>query len=296
MRAVLEQLPPHRAVCAVNVENYDTLVPTLRAANDAEAPVVLAVSVPVAHSFGMKDLLRLVDLTAERTGGNYAVHLDHCERVEDAEQAISAGFTSINYLDEGAVGPTAYERNAVLLRERYGADVAFEFVLGTLGQSAGAAHSGHGESGGHHGHSDRALNPSAVEVVRFASITVPDILGFQCGSLHGMRERERLLDVDLIRSVSTKTRLPIVLHGSSGVTIEGIHEGVEAGIRKINVESALRKVYMDTVRAQSTGDGPAAHKPRHLSNYIQSAVQKAVIDLMNRYTLSANVTAAGVIS
>ncbi len=282
MREVIRDFEHQGAVCAVNVENHDTLVGALRASADAQRPVVLGVSVPVARYLGMGDFLELADLTARRVGGDYTVHLDHCETVADAEDAIRAGFESINYLNEGAESGSAYENNAADLAGRFGSRVAFEFVLGHLGHAHHGPHDGHGEGDEGRSSGDPAA-PSAQAVSAFAQATRPDIVGFHCGSMHGMRTRSLDLDTELISRVSTVTGLPIVLHGSSGVSEASVQAAIAAGVTKINVETFLRVRYFAAIKDALAADQAAARKPRVLSELLQSTVADIVASLITKY-------------
>ncbi|WP_280243778.1 class II fructose-bisphosphate aldolase [Nocardia abscessus] len=264
-----------QALCAFNVENFDTLKPAMTAAGEMKCPVIIAWTVPAARYLGYEVTAHLVGALAEEFGVEYALHLDHCESDEEIRRAVDAGFTSANFLDEGAIAPGSYLPAAQALRSELGAEVSLEFVLGQLG---------HIEDGHGHGHG-AGSGVAAAEVAAFADSCKPDIVGFDCGSLHGMRSRAQDIDVELIEQVSKATGLPIVLHGSSGVREEILQKGIDAGIRKVNIETAIRTAYLHTVRAEVTGDGAAARKPRYLTKATDAALHETYIAFLRSYTL-----------
>ena len=47
----------------------------------------------------------------------------------------------------------------------------------------------------------------------------------------------------------------LVMHGSSGVDDETLARAVEAGIRKVNLSTALQRVFMDTLRQSAIAPG-----------------------------------------
>lgn len=110
-------------------------------------------------------------------------------------------------------------------------------------------------------------------------------LGFDCGSLHGMRERRQGIALDLVRSVAQATGLPIVLHGSSGVRDEDLQAGIDAGIRKVNTETAIRAAYLTTVRETVSGPGDGARKPRYLTKATDQALYDLYCSLLASCTL-----------
>jgi fructose-bisphosphate aldolase class II len=235
----------------------------------------VAFTVPAARAWGYDLTVDIVADLARHHGTDYALHLDHAEDPDEIRAAVNAGFTSANYLDEGATAPGAYLPAARSLRNDVAGRASLEFVLGTLGHIDDDTH--------HHGHAT-PRTPTVHEVEEFVDACTPDIVGFECGSLHGMRARERDLDIELIAAVAHSTALPIVLHGSSGVTPHALRAGVDAGIRKINVETAVRAAYLDTVRTCVNGDGDAARKPRHLTRATDAALHETFTRLLSEHT------------
>lgn len=64
-----------------------------------------------------------------------------------------------------------------------------------------------------------------------------------------MTTRDARLDLDLISALAHAVPVPLVLHGSSGVSDEDIQRAIQAGMTKINVSTHLNKVYTDQARA-----------------------------------------------
>jgi|GEM_PF-4607331 len=270
--ALLDDLGDRKALCAFNVETFDTLHPAMRAAADTGCPVIIAYSVPAAEYLGFAATAALVELVADwYPGVEYALHLDHCENPADLRNAVDAGFTGGNFLDEGALTPGTYLAAAAALHHDLAGRASLEFVLGQLG---------------HVDHDHTPVEDLSVEsIARFAVACTPDILGFDAGSIHGMRTRTQSIATELIAAAAAATGLPIVLHGSSGVTPEQIRAGIDAGVCKVNIETAVRARYMDTVRATVSGEGPGARKPRYLTRDTDEALCALYTDLLTDYTL-----------
>jgi fructose-bisphosphate aldolase class II len=76
-----------------------------------------------------------------------------------------------------------------------------------------------------------------------------------------MTERSASLDVDLIRRLARVVPVPLVLHGSSGVTDDDLRAAVAAGIRKVNVGTALNVTSTASLRAALAAQ-PTATDPR----------------------------------
>lgn len=89
------------------------------------------------------------------------------------------------------------------------------------------------------------------EAQRFVAETGVDWLSVAIGNFHGaitgaakdQKKVEARLDIDHLRKLSDVTKVPIVLHGGSGIKRECVLDGIRNGITKINVATTLRQAY-----------------------------------------------------
>ncbi len=86
---------------------------------------------------------------------------------------------------------------------------------------------------------------------RFVAETGCDWLSVAAGNIHGaisagLRDRAKVrarLDVRHIRRIADACRVPLLLHGGSGIEREYMLQAVRAGIAKVNVGTEIRQVY-----------------------------------------------------
>lgn len=98
------------------------------------------------------------------------------------------------------------------------------------------------------------------EAKRFASESGCDWLSVAVGSIHGavaestrhQKKPQARLDIEHIKNLSAATSLPLVLHGGSGIRKEYIHNGIKAGIVKLNIGTEIRQAYENAM--QQTGN------------------------------------------
>lgn len=69
-----------------------------------------------------------------------------------------------------------------------------------------------------------------------------------------MTERTARLDATLIDRISDAVKVPLVLHGSSGVPDEELSRAVRAGISKVNFGTILNAAYTSALRARLLAD------------------------------------------
>jgi fructose-bisphosphate aldolase, class II len=135
------------------------------------------------------------------------------------------------------------------------------------------------------------LFASPQRAAEFVGLTGCDSLAVACGSVHGMKEDVQPLDVRLVAEIASLTRIPLVLHGSSGVVESraaaeerglrlgadegGVAEAVRSGIAKVNVSTELQTVYLDAVRSHLERE-PDVTDVRKVFSYARSALEERV--------------------
>ncbi|ALO67653.1 fructose-bisphosphate aldolase [Arthrobacter alpinus] len=221
---------------AFNVIHLETIEGLIGGAEAAGRPVILQISENCAAYHGGLEPVALATLAAARKASvPVAVHLDHAEDEALAYQAVDLGFGSIMF--DGA--HFEYEQNvevtarvAAYAHER---GVYVEAELGKVGGKDGA-------------HAPGVLT-DPTEAAAFVAATGVDALAVAVGSSHAMTERSAALNLSRIAELKAALEVPLVLHGSSGVSDENIVAAIAAGMTKINVSTHLNGFFTRAVRS-----------------------------------------------
>jgi len=196
-----------------------------------------------------------------------ALHLDHIQDLDLArrliERAAEAGISSImvDFAELDRSANVAGTRMAVA--EARAAGLFVEAELGEIGGKDGA-----------HAHGART-DPADAE--RFVYETGVDALAVAIGSSHAMAIRDARLDLELLGRLAQAVPVPLVLHGSSGVPDAELVSAVSAGIRKVNVGTALNVAYTAAVR-RVLDSRPALTDPRGYLREARDAVSETVVE------------------
>ena len=246
------------AVGAFNVILIEHAEALVAAAEEARAGLILQISENcVSYHGALKPIALATIAIAEASSQPISVHLDHAESEELVRQALDLGFDSVMFdgskLDF-AINVEASRRTAELCRS-YNATIEVEL----------------GEVGGKDGVHAPGVRTNPIQAREFVEATGVDLLAVAVGSSHAMTTRDAQLDFDLIREIAATVTVPLVLHGSSGVSDPDLQSAVRAGMRKINIATHLNHVFTDEVRAVLAADS-ALVDPR---KYIKQA-RKAV--------------------
>lgn len=236
------------AVGAFNVILLEHAEALVEGAERSNNPVILQISENcVNYHRALKPIALATIAIAEFSSTYVSVHLDHAESEELVREALDLGFDSIMF--DGS--KLAYEENvsasarvAELCRS-YSATLEVEI----------------GEVGGKDGVHAPGVRTNPLVAKQFAEATGADLLAVAVGSSHAMTTRDATLDFDLISEIAGAVDIPLVLHGSSGVSDQDLQKAVKAGMRKINIATHLNNVFTHEIR-ESLEQNPKLVDPR----------------------------------
>ena len=135
-----------------------------------------------------------------------------------------------------------------------------------------------GEIGGKRGAHTPGVRTDPTEAELFVASTGVDMLAVAVGSSHAMTQQRANLDLPLIRTLSEALPVPLVLHGSSGVPLSLLADAVAAGIRKVNVGTALGVVATRELRKELSAN-PRSVDLREYSASSRNSVTDLVAEL-----------------
>ena len=144
-------------------------------------------------------------------------------------EALRLGFTSVMYDHSTASFAENMKDVAEMTRICHAMGVSVEAELGHVGDNEGAGRLTSPE--------DFYTDPEAAAA--FVKQTGIDALAVAVGNAHGDYKFPPKLDFDRISEISTKTGLPLVLHGGSGLSDQDFQEAARRGICKVNIFTDL---------------------------------------------------------
>ena len=236
------------AVGAFNVILLEHAESIITGAQSAGLPVILQISQNAVKYHRALEPISLATLAcAAASTVPVSVHLDHAEDTELIRRALDLGYDSIMY--DGSKLDYAenikISKEMVELAHSYGATIEVEL----------------GEIGGKDGVHAPGIRTNPADAKAFVDETGVDLLAVAVGSSHAMTSRDAKLDFDLIAEIRTIVPVPLVLHGSSGVSDPDLQSAIRAGMRKINIATHLNHVFTNSVRQALTAD-PELVDPR----------------------------------
>lgn len=257
------------AVPALNVITLESAEAIVAGAERANCAVLLQVSEnAIRYHGGPGPLLAACRELAEGASVPIAIHLDHITDTSliDTLLAGATGWGIGSIMVDAAALP--YEENvaatAAVVARAHALGLWVEAELGEIGGKGGAHAPG--------------VRTDPVEAADFVERTGVDGLAVAVGSSHAMREQGASLDLDLIARLAAAVPVPLVLHGSSGVSDDQLRLAVGAGMRKVNVGTALSMAATASLRERLAA-GPGDIDPRRYLGPGRDAMSDVVAHL-----------------
>ncbi len=256
------------AVGQFNINNLEWTQAVLEAAQENNSPVILGVSEgAMKYMGGAKVVADMVKALVETMDVKQpvALHLDHGSSFESCKAAIDAGFTSV--MIDGSHHPIAenVEMTKQVVEYAHAKGASVEAEVGTVGGNED------GVVGG-----VKYADPQECLMVTEVGI---DALAAALGSVHGEYHGEPVLGFKEMEEIRDLTKMPLVLHGGSGIPEHQIKKAIELGHCKINVNTECQQSFTKKVREVLANDSEV-YDPRKIIGPGRDAIKQTVTDKM----------------
>jgi fructose-bisphosphate aldolase class II len=248
------------AVGAFNANTMEQAQAIVAAAQAEDAPAIIQVSHRALtyigsgnEILGLQYIAAIGKVAAESVTVPIAMHLDHGTERE-VLQALALGFTSVMFDGDGLSFDENISITKRLCEAAHSVGVSLEAEVGEVPKPDG-----------------KAYDESAIaltdpdEASHFAEATGIDTLAVALGSVHGLKTKQIFLELDRLATIRGKVSLPLVLHGSSGVSDQDIRRGITMGLCKVNVATQLAQAFTGAVRDVLKGDAEVVDPRKYLA-------------------------------
>lgn len=215
------------AVGLFNTTDTDMLQAVIEAAEESNSPVILGTAEVLLPYGELKLIAPSVIAAAKRAKVPVVVHYDHGLTFDRCIEALKLGFSSIMF--DGSA--KLYEQNIAETREMVKIAHAFgATVEGEIGHVGEAAKE------------DNLLTDmytTPEEAKAYLEATGVDALAVAIGSAHGVYKKKPMLNIERLKEISEEVKVPLVLHGGSGLSDDDFKNTIRNGIAKVNIFTDL---------------------------------------------------------
>ena len=210
----------NRGVGAFTATSFEILRAIIEVAEKRNEPVIIKHSATYENEVPLKYMGPVIIELSKKSKVDICPMLDHCKDTDYIKTGLKMGFTAVMY--DGADLP--FEENVKKGKEvvslAKSADANIEASFGFVG-----------------GHKNEASTITDVkQLMKFIKEVDIDALAPSVGNTHSTTAKQEL-NYNLLKEISEKTDLPLVLHGAGSLPKDEIRKAIECGVRKINYYS-----------------------------------------------------------
>lgn len=221
-----------------NINNLEWTKAILEACEEKKSAVILGVSEGAAKYMGgfnvVSKMVEGLDKDLNITVP-VALHLDHGS-YEGAKKALDAGFTSIMFDGSSLPIDENIEKTKEIVELCHSKNVSVEAEVGGIGgEEDGVVSAG------------ELADPE--ECKKVASLGI-DFLAAGIGNIHGVYPEDwQGLNFKRLEEIKDAAgKIPLVLHGGTGIPEEQVKKAIERGVSKININTECQIVFTEATR------------------------------------------------
>lgn len=249
------------AVGAFEVVSLAFLDGIISAAEQARAPVILSLAESHFEHFDFELMMPAVEAAAIRAQVPVAIHFDHGTCLESAVRGINLGcngvLVDLSHLDFSE--NTRITKQVVDMAHACGVPVEGElgYVPGSEGEGAETF-------------PGELAYTSLAEARAYVERTGIDFLAVSVGTVHGKMKGKPKLDYSRLKQINEALKIPLVIHGGSGLSDDQCRRLIASGVTKINYYTALSDVVAKQLKGNARSG--ATHSYVCLMKGVNSAV------------------------
>jgi fructose-bisphosphate aldolase, class II len=221
------------AVAGLVVLGWEDARAFVEAADETGIPIILQAGPGCRKYTPVPVLGKMFRHLAEQCRVPVVCHIDHAYTINECQEGIDNGFTSV--MIDGSRLPISenIELTSRTVEIAHPHNISVEGEVGFVGYTSGAA----------------SAHTLPEEAERFDRECGADALAVSVGNVHLSTDKSTGIDLAALRAIETVTRLPLVLHGGSGIP-DAIrrHIARETRVAKFNIGTELRMTFGGALR------------------------------------------------
>lgn len=232
-----------KPIWAINLWNFDLLSYVIRAAAENNLSMIIQFSEKVMAFHDPFIIRSFFDTLKSKYNAKTYLGLDHARNLNLIRKCIEAGWDLVmaDYSHLPLNENISRLKQVVAWAQAKG--VLVEGEVGALKefQAAGSL----------------TCFTDPCEAEKFVKKTKVNLLAVAIGTKHGYyRNKKVTLDFERLKAIAPLVEVPLVLHGGTGLSKSIIRRAVNLGIRKINISTEVKDVFVDLINRGSNYKHP----------------------------------------
>lgn len=263
------------AVGAFNTSNLESTLAIVRAAVAMKSPVIIQTSESAIKYSNLKTIFNMITTVANTIGKSVpiAIHIDHGKDIKLVKDCIKIGYDSVHIDASEKPYLSNIKQTKQIVKLAHKHKVWVQAELGAILGAEGMVKLKKGLIK----IEDTLTDPT--KAYDFVKKTNVDTLAVAVGTIHGSFKGVEKVDQVRLQKIAKLTKVPIVLHGGSGLTNTVFKTAIRNGVRIINIDTNLRIAFKKALQ-QSINKKTGKIDPRKILQPSTDAMQREVARTM----------------
>ena len=249
------------AVAGLVVITWEDALAYTEAADETGIPIILQAG-PSCRAFTPISILgKMFRYLAAQTKTPICCHLDHGFSYRECKEGIDSGFTSVMF--DGSKMPLKKNINisSKISHIAHKYNISVEGEIGEVGYFK----------------EKNSIGTDITEAKTYASKSKVDAMAISVGNTHLQTSKVAKIDYNKILDIQKITKLPLVLHGSSGISnVMRRKIAIKTNVAKFNIGTELRMIGCKTLRESYN---------KNIKNYDKISILKPSIKELKKATI-----------
>jgi fructose-bisphosphate aldolase class II len=243
LKELIYSLKEDQAILHYNVSSLEQIKAGILAVKETKKPLIFGVSEGERNYLNPKLVKKIIDFYKEEENLQNLIFLnaDHSKSLESAKKAVDLNYDFV-LIDLSELDlEENIKKTKELINYRENKNILIEGEVGKI----------EGKSEIQKEVEIKKENLTRVEdALRFVQETKVDLLAVSIGNVHGIIEKEPELDFERGREIAKAVKIPLVLHGASGLSIEKIKKCISIGFKIIHINTEFRKIWKEKLKEE----------------------------------------------
>ena len=221
------------SVAGLVVLGWDDALAFTQAADETGIPIILQAGPSCRAHTPISILGKMFRYLASQTKTNICCHVDHGYTLDECYEGIDSGFTSVMFDGSKLTLKENIKISKKIASRAHKHNISVEGEIGFVGYDNGKISEG----------------TNIEDAVSFANKSNIDAMAISVGNTHLQTSKKASIDFSKINLIESKTKIPLVLHGSSGIPLRQRKIlARKTNVAKLNIGTEIRMAFGDSLR------------------------------------------------
>ena len=221
------------AVAGLVVLGWDDALAFTQAADETGIPIILQAGPSCRAHTPIPILGKMFRYLAGQTKTNICCHVDHGYTLDECYEGIDSGFTSVMFDGSKLTLKENIKISKKIASRAHKHNISVEGEIGFVGYDNGKISEG----------------TNIEDAVSFANKSNIDAMAISVGNTHLQTSKKASIDFNKINLIEAKTKIPLVLHGSSGIPVDQRKKlARKTKVAKLNIGTEIRMTFGEALR------------------------------------------------